>query len=184
MEREEAWTLLKKHLKNRNLLKHSIACEVIMQFLARQWGENEKEWALAGLLHDIDYEETNGEPTEHGRLGAEILKEAGLPEEVIRTVQAHNPEATGIRPESPMERALYAVDPVSGFIVACALIHPEKKLESLDLSFLLNRFSEKSFARGANREAMKSIESLGLSLEEFLEIALSAMQTKKEELGL
>jgi len=184
MEREEAWVLLKEHLKNHNLLKHSIACEVVMQFLARRLGEDEKEWALAGLLHDIDYEKTKNEPAEHGRWGAEILKEAGLPEEVIRTVQAHNPEATGIRPESPMERALYAVDPVSGFIVACALIHPEKKLESLDLSFLLNRFSEKSFARGANREAMKSIESLGLSLEEFLEIALSAMQTKKEELGL
>lgn len=184
MEREEAWVLLKKYLKNQNLLKHSVACEVIMQFLACHLGEDEKEWALAGLLHDIDYEETKDKPAEHGRQGAEILKEEGLSEEVIRAVQAHNPEATGIRPESPIERALYAVDPVSGFIVACALIHPEKQLDSLDLSFLLHRFSEKSFARGASREAMKSIESLGLSLEEFLEIALCAMQSKKEELGL
>lgn len=184
MEREEAWNLLKKHLKNQNLLKHCVACEVIMQFLARHWGEDEKEWALAGLLHDIDYEETKDNPTEHGRQGAKILKEAGLSERVISAVEAHNPLATGVEPESPIEKSLYAVDPVSGFIVACALVHPDKKLDSLDLSFLLHRFSEKSFARGANREAMKSIENLGLSLEEFLNIALSAMQTKKEELGL
>ncbi len=183
MLREEAVQLLKKHLKNSNLVKHALACESIMASLARRLGEESASWSLVGLLHDIDYEQTRDNPTSHGLIGAEMLSGLGLKEEVLRAIKAHNP-ATGFSPQSKLEWAIFCVDPTSGFIVACALIHPEKKLAPLDLDFLLNRFKEKSFARGANREQIRSCERLGLSLEDFLSLSLAAMKERSQELGL
>ncbi|MCX7667648.1 MAG: HDIG domain-containing protein, partial [Atribacterota bacterium] len=143
----------------------------------------EKEWALAGLLHDLDYEETKDCPEQHGLLGARYLEEAGFSLRIVNAVRAHN-EMTGFKPRERMEIALFAVDPVSGFIVACALVHKERKLEKLDLPFLLSRFKEKSFARGASREQIKTCVQLDLSLENFLDISLQAMQRVARDLGL
>jgi hypothetical protein len=183
MDRTEALELLAKHLRNPNLFKHSLACEAIMRSLASRFGEDEEEWALAGLLHDIDYEETKDEPARHGLLGARYLEEAGLSSRVVSAVRSHN-EMTGFRPEERLEVALFAVDPVSGFIVACALVHRERRLERVEIPFLLSRFKEKAFARGASREQIKTCVQLGISLEEFLEIALLAMKDIAAELGL
>ncbi|MEN3185409.1 MAG: HDIG domain-containing metalloprotein [Atribacterota bacterium] len=183
MERNEAWEFLRRHLRAPNLVKHSLACEAIMRALALFFGENEKEWGLAGLLHDIDYEETKDHPEQHGLLGAQYLEEAGFPFCIVSAVRSHN-EMTGFKPQLKMEIALFAVDPASGFIVACALVHRERKLGKLDLPFLLSRFKEKSFARGASRDQIKACTQLELPLEDFLSISLQAMQKIAQDLGL
>lgn len=183
MNRNNALLLLKKYLKNQNLLKHCLACEAIMENLATRYDEDPEEWALVGLLHDIDYEITKDCPKCHGLEGARILSESGFDSTIVSALRSHNP-ATGFVPESILEKALYAVDPVSGFIVACALVHPDRALSSLDLDFLINRFKEKSFARGADRIQIQSCETLQLNLREFLLIALQAMQKISTQLGL
>jgi hypothetical protein len=181
--RDEAYTLLTRHLKTRNLVKHSLAVEAVMRGLARHFGQDEDIWGLAGLLHDIDYDWTKDEPARHSMEGADLLAREGLPEEIVYAVRAHN-EAHGLPRRSLLDKALYASDPLTGLIVAGALIKPEKKLSAIDVPFLLNRFHEKSFARGANREQIKSCSEMGLSLEEFMEIGLKSMQGIAGEMGL
>ncbi|MGB9803435.1 HD domain-containing protein [Desulfofundulus sp.] len=183
MTRDEAYHLLTSHLKTRNLVKHSLAVEAVMRGLARHFGQDEDLWGLAGLLHDIDYDWTKDEPARHSMEGADLLAREGLPEEVVYAVRAHN-EAHGLPRRSLLDKALYASDPLTGLIVAGALIKPEKKLSAIDVPFLLNRFHEKSFARGANREQIKSCSEMGLSLEEFMEIGLRSMQGIAGEMGL
>ncbi|KNZ69991.1 metal dependent phosphohydrolase [Thermincola ferriacetica] len=183
MTREEALTELKKHVKNNNLLKHMYACEAVMQRLARHFGQDEEKWGLAGLLHDIDYDQTKDDPVRHSLVGAEILEQMGLPEDVVYSVKVHN-DAHGLPRNTLLDKALYATDPVTGLIVAGALIKPEKKLDAIDVPFLINRFNEKSFARGANREQIASCSELGLTLEEFFGLALEAMLAIRDELGL
>ncbi|MGB9613928.1 MAG: HD domain-containing protein [Fervidobacterium sp.] len=180
MTRDEALELLKKHVSNKNLVNHCLACEAIMRRLARHFGEDEETWGLAGLLHDLDYDYTKDKPQEHGLKSVEILGNL-VDEEIKNAILAHCEKKV---PETLMEKALYAVDPTSGFIVAAALIRPEKKLSVVDVEFLKNRFKEKAFAKGANREQMKSCESIGLSLEEFYSLALEAMKSIADEIGL
>ena len=184
MDREQALKEVKKRVKNPNLLKHMYAVEAVMRRLAKRLGGNEEQWALAGLLHDIDYEETAQDPARHSLAGAEILAGLGVDEEVVRAVKVHNP-AHGLQRRTFMESALHIADPLTGLIVAAALIHPEKKLSAIDTQFVLNRFGEKQFARGANREQIALCrEELGLELEEFIGIGLEAMQAIAGELGL
>jgi len=174
---------MKKEIPNVNLQKHCLATEVVMKFLANELGEDEEKWALAGLLHDLDYSETADNPKKHSLLAAEMLEKIDVPDDIVYAVKVHN-EIHGLPRKTSLDKALYAVDPLTGLIVACVLVSPEKKLKSIDTSFVLNRFGEKSFARGANREQIASCEDLGLSLEEFVEIALKAMQSIDKELGL
>jgi len=181
MNRREALELLKSTLKNERLLKHSLAVEACMREIARKFGEDEEKWGLAGLLHDLDYEITKEDFPRHGFVTAEILKEKGVGEEIMDAIKAHPGH---IPPTTRMGKALYAVDPLTGLIVASALMHPQKSLEYVDVRFVLNRFKEKSFARGANREQIKSCRELGFNLEEFVEICLIAMKKIHKELGL
>ncbi|MCL6639272.1 MAG: HDIG domain-containing protein [Firmicutes bacterium] len=183
MQRTEALSLLKKNLKNKNLFNHSLAVEAVMRRLARHFGEDEEKWGLAGLLHDIDYDRTKDDPDRHSMAGADMLAEAGLPEDVVYAVRVHN-DRHGLPRNSLMDKALYATDPLTGLIVAGALIRPEKKLAAIDVPFLLNRFHEKSFARGANRDTIRACSELGLTLEEFLGLGLEAMQGIAGELNL
>jgi putative nucleotidyltransferase with HDIG domain len=183
MEREEALELLKKNVKNKNLLKHMYAVEAIMATLAEKFNQNKELWALAGLLHDIDYDQTQADPARHGLVGGEMLAELGFPEELVYAVKAHN-EYLGLERKSLLDKALYAADPVSGLIVAAALIHKDKKLAVIDKNFLLKRFGEKAFARGANREQISSCSEIGLELAEFLELSLEAMKKIAPALGL
>lgn len=180
MERQEAFELLRKHVSNKNLVNHCLACEAIMRKLAKNFGEDEETWGLAGLLHDLDYDYTKDKPEEHGLKSVEILGDS-VGEEIKNAILAHCEKKT---PETLMEKALYAVDPTSGFIAAAALIKPEKKLEVIDVEFLKNRFKEKGFAKGANREQMKTCENIGLSLEEFYSISLDAMKEIASDIGL
>jgi hypothetical protein len=181
MTRDEALTLVEKHVKNRNLRKHMLATEAVMRALARRLGEDEELWALAGLLHDIDYDATASEPERHAVMSAEILTEKGLPEDLIHAVKAHAEKASV---ESRMDRALYACDPLTGFLVSCALIRPEKKLAPVDVQFVKNRMAEKSFSRAVSREQIATCEELGLSLDEFIGLSLEAMKSISDDLGL
>lgn len=183
MQREEALKLLRENLKNKNLFNHSLAVEAVMRRLAEHFGEDPERWGLAGLLHDIDYERTKDDPDRHSIEGAAMLEELGLPEDIVYAVKVHN-DRHGLPRRSLMDKALFAVDPLTGFIVAGALIRPEKKLAPVDVPFLMHRFKEKSFARGANRETMKTCVELGLSLEEFVALGLEAMQGIAKEIGL
>jgi putative nucleotidyltransferase with HDIG domain len=183
MTRDEALILLKSHVKSKNLIKHMLAVEAVMRHVAKRFDQSEEDFGLAGLLHDIDYDQTADDPASHSLIGAEILEEAGLPQHIVYAVKVHN-HYHGLPRHTLLDKALYAVDPLTGLIVAAALIHPDKKLASIDSDFVLNRYREKSFARGANRETIATCESVGLSLEEFVSIGLAAMQDIASEIGL
>lgn len=184
MTREAGLNLLKKNLQNQNLIKHSLAVETIMRALARKFGEDEEKWGLAGLLHDIDYEKTKDDPFQHSLLGARLLEDLGIDKDICQAVKVHN-EAHGILPQTLMEKALYVVDPLTGLIVAATLVLPSKKIADLGVESVMNRFKEKAFARGANRQIIKKCEEyLNLSLGDFLKIGLESMQQISEDLGL
>lgn len=183
MTRDEAYQLLKQHMKTKNLIKHSLAVEACMKRLALHFGEDVEKWGLAGLLHDIDYDRTKDDPGRHSIEGAELLAEIGLPEDLVYAVKVHN-EAHGFPRLSLMDKSLYCIDPLTGLIVAAALIKPEKRLDAIDVEFLLKKFGEKSFARGANRDIIAACSEIGLSLEEFLGLGLEAMQGIAVEMGL
>jgi len=184
MEREKALNLLKENLKNQNLIKHCLSVEAAMRDLAGHFEENEEKWGICGLLHDIDYEKVKGDPEEHSKIGAEMLKDLGFEQEICDAVLTHN-EAHGIKPKTLMAKALYCVDPLTGLIVAATLVLPSKKINNLKTENVLNRFKEKAFAKGASREIIaKCQEYLNLPLEKFVEITLKAMQKISEGLGL
>ncbi|EOD00755.1 HDIG domain-containing metalloprotein [Caldisalinibacter kiritimatiensis] len=183
MNREEALKQVKKNVKNKNLVKHMLAAEAVMRGLAEKFNEDVDKWGLAGLVHDIDYEETADDPNRHSIVGAEMLQELGYEDDVVYAVKVHN-DAHGLERKSLMDKALYCSDPLTGLIVAAALISPTKKLNDIDTQFVMNRFNEKSFARGANREQIKACRELGLELEEFISIGLESMQKIHKDLGL
>ena len=181
LSRDDALKLVKQHVSNRNLIKHMIAVEAVMRVLARHFKQDEEVWGLAGLLHDLDYAETVDDFERHGFRTAEILSEEDLPEEILNAIRSH----PGHLPrETLIENALYAVDPLTGLIVAAALMHPEKKLAALDVDFVLRRFKEKRFAAGADRDQIRSSSEFGLELEEFLDLGLKGMCQVADELGL
>jgi len=181
MKREDALKLVTEKVTNKNLRKHMLATEAVMKFLARHFKEDERIWALAGLVHDLDYDETVNDFAKHGLITAEILEKTDVPSEVIQAVKSH----PGHFPrENLMDKALYAADPVTGLIVAATLMHPTKKLKNVDVDFIERRFNEKRFAAGANREQIRSCEEMGISLREFLSLSLDAMQAIDQELGL
>ncbi|RKY39283.1 MAG: phosphohydrolase [Candidatus Omnitrophota bacterium] len=181
MFRKEALKLLEERLKSKNLVKHSLAVEACMRRLAKEFGEDPDLWGLAGLLHDLDYEDTKDDFCRHGFVTAEFLKEKGIDRQIIEAIEAHPGH---IERKTKMAKALYAVDPLTGLIIASCLMHPEKKLKALDTQFVINRFREKSFARGANREQIRSCQELGIALSEFISICLEAMKGISKELGL
>lgn len=180
MNRQEALNLLSDKVKNKNLFKHMIAVEAIMRELADYFKEDQETWGLCGLLHDFDYEETLNDFPSHGLIAEKELQ-GKVSEDVLAGIRAH----TGlVERKTLMEKAIYCADPVSGFIVAAALVLPEKKLANVKIENLLNRFKEKHFAKGASRPQMEACSDLGLTLEKFFEISLNAMKKIADELGL
>jgi predicted hydrolase (HD superfamily) len=193
MDRQKAYQLLTKYLHNKNLIKHCLATEAAMRAIYRHLTPKEKQtvkqeeiWGITGLLHDIDYEIAQKENMldKHGLLIFE--KEPGaIPEPIAHAIKAHNFEHTGVQPENAMDWAIANVDSLTGLIVACALIHPERKLSSIDTDFIMKRFNEKAFAKGARRTSIKLCEeTLSIPLEKFIAITLKAMQEIHEQLGL
>lgn len=181
MTREEAFTLVESNVSNKNLRKHMLATEAVMRRLAQRFNEDENLWGIAGLLHDLDIDQTVNDFPNHGLKTVEILEGQGVSEEVLYAIKSH----PGHFPrKSAMDKALYAVDPLTGLIVAAALMHPSKKLKHINSEFVKRRFKEKRFAAGADRDQIRSCGELGLSLDAFIEISLEAMQEIDAELGL
>ena len=183
MTREEALDSVRANVENENLVKHMLATEAIMQALARRLDEDEEEWGLTGLLHDIDVELTEGDMSNHSKLGADLVREMGASETMVHAVLCHN-EAHGVPLETKLDRALYCVDPLTGLIIAAALVRPDKKLAGVEARSVIKRFKEKSFAAGASREQIAGCRQLGLELDEFIELGLKAMQGIAADLGL
>jgi putative nucleotidyltransferase with HDIG domain len=181
MDREQAVSLMESKLANANLRKHVLAVAAVMRGLAQRFDQDADKWELVGLLHDLDYEVTVKDPDRHGLVSAEWLAALDVPPEVVEAVKAHADKAPR---DQLMNRAVYCADPVTGFIVACALIHPDKKLAPIDVPFALKRIKEKRFAAGASRERMAACADLGLTMEEFMGIALEAMKGISADLGL
>ena len=181
MDRSTALELVQENVSEENLIKHMKAVEAGMRELARHFGEDEDEWGIAGLLHDLDYEETENEPERHGLLTVKKLSDReDLTEKQLDAIKAHAGQKI---PENRMERSIYATDPLTGLIVAGALVHPDG-LAEMDPEFIKNRYDESSFARSVDREAIASCSELGFELEEFFGIVLAGMRNIQEELGL
>ena len=183
MTRDDVLDSISINVENEHLVKHMLATEAIMRGLARHFKENEEEWGLTGLLHDIDVELTEGDMTSHSILGADLARELGASETMAQAILKHN-EAHGLDPETRLEKALICADPMTGLITAAALIRPDKKLASLEATSVSKRFKEKSFAAGAGREQIAKCSELGLKLDEFIELGLKAMQGISDDLGL
>lgn len=190
--REQALSFLRSKTQNDRLIKHMLAVEAVLRALALKLGEDPDRWGLAGLLHDVDYamnvdETGSGRPEDSGgedKHSLESVFRGIVDDELLRVMQSHDPEHTGVEPESKWEKALFVADPVTGFIVAAALVQPDKKLASVKVESLLKKFKAKEFARGANREQIQRCEELGISLEEFFDLSLKAMQEIHADLGL
>ncbi|HBE05060.1 MAG TPA: phosphohydrolase [Firmicutes bacterium] len=183
MNREAAWALVEEQIANANLRKHVLAVEAVMRKLADHFGEDAEKWGLAGLLHDIDYDETAKDPERHSMIGADLLAELGVAADIVYAVRVHN-ETHGLPRLTLMDKALHASDPLTGLITSAALIKPEKMLCAIDAEFVMKRFNEKSFARGANRDQIRRCDELGLELDEFIAIGVEAMQEIAPALGL
>jgi putative nucleotidyltransferase with HDIG domain len=183
MNRSEAWDLLCEFTKNDSLRKHALAVEAAMRHLARQRGEDEEKWGIAGLLHDFDYEQ---HPTldEHPFVGAAILRERGWPEEIARAVLSHG-EHTGVSRESLMEKALFSVDELTGLITAVALVRPSKSIFEVEPSSVRKKMKDKAFARSVNRDdIVKGAEELDVDLNAHIGEVIKAMQSVADDLGL
>jgi putative nucleotidyltransferase with HDIG domain len=183
MNRETALKAIQENVKNENLIKHMLATEAIMRALARRFNENEDEWGLAGLLHDIDVELTHADLKVHSKPGAEMAKQLGASEAICRAILVHN-EAHREPCLSLMDKALFCADPLTGLITAGALVRPDKKLASVETKSIRKRFKEERFAAGANREQIAKCSEIGLELEVFIELGLEAMKGVAADLGL
>jgi len=183
MNREEVLKSIKENVGNKNMVRHMLATEAIMCALAKHFGEDEDEWGLTGLIHDIDVELTEGDMSSHSKLGADLARELGASEAIAHAVLCHN-ERHGIACETKLVRALFCVDPLTGLITAAALVRPDKKLAGVETKSVRKKFKEKSFAAGANREHIARCSEIGLELDEFVEMGLKAMQGIVDDLGL
>ena len=183
MDRQKALEIVKCNLENENLVKHSLAVEAVMRGLAKRLGADEGLWALAGLLHDVDYEKTADRPEQHALLAKDMLDGYNLPDGLIHAIMAHNGQ-NGTVLETEFDRALYCADPITGLITACALVKPSKKLADVQPKSVKKKFKDKAFARGANREQIDTCVNLGIERAEFIEIALREMKEIAGDIGL
>lgn len=185
-DRNEAWELLCEYTKGESLRKHALTVEAAMRACVKQYGsaeDNEDEWGLVGLLHDFDYEMF---PTaeQHPFTGANILCGRGYSERFIRAIMGHA-TYTGVPRDTAMARALFATDELCGFLVACALVRPNKSLDDLEVSSVKKKLKDKAFARSVNRDDIRQgIEELGVDLDEHIRFVIDALRPLQKEIGL
>lgn len=184
MEREDALKLLKKYVSNEKMLYHSLSSEAVMKALANKLNRNVEKWALAGLLHDIDVEITNGNPKIHGLKAVEILEENNIDADIIDAIKMHNEEATDFERETEFQHALAAGETITGLIYATALVYPSKKIEDVKVKSVTKRMKQKAFAASVSRENILECEKIGIQLNEFAELALNAMKEIAGDIGL
>jgi putative nucleotidyltransferase with HDIG domain len=176
-----------EYTQNENLRRHMYAVEAAMRVYAREFGEDEELWGITGLLHDFDYERWPNDERkpddEHPTTGVKILREKGYPEEVLKAILGHA-EHTGAPRESLMAKTLFAVDELSGFLVACALVRPEG-INGMKVKSVRKKFKDPSFARGVNRDDVnKGVAELGVEFAEHVQLVIEAMTEIQDELGL
>ena len=184
ISREKALELLQDHIKNPNLIKHCLASEAVLGALADRLGEDREKWSLAGFLHDLDVELTQGDLAVHGMEAVRILEENGVDPDIIQAVNLHNEQACGEKRSTVFHHALAAGETITGLIIATALVYPDKKLASVKSKSIVKRMKEKAFAASVNRDIILECEVIGIPLPEFAEIALRAMQSISEDLDL
>lgn len=183
MNRDEALSLVHEYVKNENLIKHMLSVEAAMRFYAEKFGEDGEKWGITGLLHDFDWEI---HPTleEHPLAGQPLLREHGVPDDIIRAIMSHA-DHTGVPRETQMEKALYACDEVTGLVTAVALIRPSRSLLDLEASSVKKKWKDKAFAAGANREEIqKAATEFGIELWEHVGNVIQAMRSIAPVLGL
>jgi len=181
--REEAMTLLKKHNQNDALIKHALAVEAVMGHFAEKFGEDVEKWRVIGLIHDLDYEKY---PEEHCHKTKEMLEEEGYPEDYIRAVQSHGWKiCTEVEPVEPMEKVLYAIDELTGLIVATVLMRPSKSIMDLTAKSVKKKWKQKGFAAGVDRGIIEEgANLLGMEVSELIEETIIGMQKAADELEL
>lgn len=184
MTRAQALELLKRYVKNPNMIKHCIAAEAVMAALAERLGQDKEKWGLAGLLHDLDVELTGADLSVHGRETVRILKEHNVDPEVIDAIRLHNELSQPDKRSSVFHHALAAGETITGMVIATALVYPDKKLASVKPQSVIKRMKEKAFARSVNRDTIRECEKIGIPLEDFAAIAVKAMQEIADQLGL
>ncbi len=183
MTRDEAYAIVQEYVKNENLIRHMLSVEAAMRFYAEKYGEDIEIWGMSGLLHDFDWEI---HPTleQHPQHGVPILRERGVPQEIVRAIQSHA-DHTGVPRQTLMEKALYACDEITGLIVAVALVRPSKSLHDLKVKSVKKKWKDRSFAAGANREEISgAAEEFGVPLWEHVDNVIQAMRGIAPQLGL
>jgi putative nucleotidyltransferase with HDIG domain len=184
--REEAFALLRKHNSDESHIKHARAVEETMRHFARKMGGDENLWGVVGILHDIDWEKTMDDPPRHCNLAPELLREAGVGEEIIHAVQSHGWSlCSDVEPINDMEKVLFTIDELTGLVITAGLVRPSKSLSDLEVKSVKKKWKDKAFARGVNREVIqKGAEMMGMSLDEVIENTIVAMRPVEKEIGL
>lgn len=182
-DRQAAWDLLCEYTKTEPLRKHGLAVEAAMRAYARKYGGDEEQWGIVGLLHDFDYE-AHPNAEEHPVKGAQIMRERGWPEEIIYAIQCHA-DYLGLERRTPMDRAIYAVDELTGLVIAVALVRPNKSIDEVDVRAVRKKMKDKSFARNVIREdIVNGAEQLGVELDEHIGFVIAALKPVAKELGI
>jgi putative nucleotidyltransferase with HDIG domain len=181
--REEAWALVNEMTQSETLRRHMRSVEAAMRAYARRFGEDEERWAVLGLIHDWDYE-SGPTPAQHPQRGIEMLRERGWPDDVLEDIASHA-EYLYVPRDRPIRKALYAVDEMCGFIIACALVKPDRSLSAVDARTVRKKMKDKAFARAVHREQLVAgAEDLGIPFEEHVEVVRVALVPIAGELGL
>lgn len=181
--REEAWTLLNQYTTSPSLIRHALAVEAAMRAFAKRLGADEDLWAVTGLIHDFDFEQ-HPTPAEHPITGVRILQGLGWPEEIVAAVAAHGWNLDAPR-DTLMAKCLFAVDELSGFVAACALVRPSRSILDLEASSVRKKWKDKAFARNVSRQDMEQgATDLGIPLDEHIAAVIAALAPIAEELGL
>jgi putative nucleotidyltransferase with HDIG domain len=186
MQRDDAWKLVTEWTQSDSLRKHMLSVEAGMRAYARRFGEDEEKWATVGVLHDFDYERYPDVAVEgHPVVGSKLLHEMGWPDEIIRCILSHATEVTGVERQTVMEKALYAVDELTGLITAVTLVRPGKNIADVKVSSVRKKWKDRAFAAGVHRDEIeRAAADLGVPLDEHIGVVLAAMQTVAPALGL
>lgn len=183
LTRDEAWKLLTEYTASPSLIKHALAVEAAMRAYALKFEEDENLWGITGLIHDFDYEQ-HPSPEEHPLAGVAILEEQGWPREIVDAVKSHG-NHLGIPRDTLLAKTLFAVDELTGFVIACALVRPDKNIETLTAKSVRKKWKDKAFARGVNRDDMaQGAAELGLDLDEHIAFVIEALKPIASQLGL
>lgn len=181
--RKDAWEIVTEFTDGENLRRHMLGVEAAMRGYARMFDEDEEKWGLVGLLHDFDYEKYQG-PNGHPFVGVQILDKRGWPRDVRRAILSHA-NYTGVPRESRMEKALYAVDELTGFLVACAMVRPSKSFADLSVASVKKKMKDKSFCAAVDRDELKDAAAdLGIAFDKHVENVIKFLRAVEAELGL